>query len=222
MLSTPGIGPLIELLRVLLKQRCEDLGVKSGLIMCDHEGDLGDPKSAKRTKAVENHYKWVEAAKFLGWTELAMHGAFLVPAVAAVLGTFFLAQRLSGSPLLGALLMLFTPVFLVSATTVMCDVWLLALWVWSVDCWLRGLERDSYWLLLLASLLAAAAGLLADLGPLGGVVQVPGRAKAWATSVASCASAGLTTNGGCSPRRGMAQRARADTMGEVRQKMGLR
>src|SRR5882757_4303689 len=49
-----------------LKQRCDDLGVKSGLIMCDHEGDLGDPNSANRTKAVENHYKWVEAAKFLG------------------------------------------------------------------------------------------------------------------------------------------------------------
>ena len=106
-----------------------------------------------------NAYYMVLAASFLGWSELAMHGAFLVPAVAAVLGTFFLAQRLSGSPLLAALLMLFTPVFLVSATTVMCDVWLLALWVWSVDCWLRGLERHNYWLLLLASLLAAAAAL---------------------------------------------------------------
>jgi sugar phosphate isomerase/epimerase len=49
-----------------LKQRCDDNGVKSGLIMCDDEGDLGDPDDAKRTKAVENHYKWVEAAKFLG------------------------------------------------------------------------------------------------------------------------------------------------------------
>ncbi len=49
-----------------LKQRCRDHGVRSGLIMCDHEGDLGDPDDAKRTRAVENHYKWVEAAKFLG------------------------------------------------------------------------------------------------------------------------------------------------------------
>src|SRR2546421_2029047 len=106
-----------------------------------------------------NAYYIALAAKFLGWSELAIHGAFLVPAVAAVLGTFFLAQRLSGSPLLAALLMLFTPVFLVSATTVMCDVWLLALWVWSMDCWLRGLERHSYRLLLLAALLAAAAAL---------------------------------------------------------------
>jgi L-ribulose-5-phosphate 3-epimerase len=49
-----------------LKERCDDQGVKSGLIMCDNEGDLGDPNDAKRTEAVENHYKWVEAAKFLG------------------------------------------------------------------------------------------------------------------------------------------------------------
>ena len=49
-----------------LKKRCDDHGVTSGLIMCDDEGDLGDPDDAKRTEAVENHYKWVEAAKFLG------------------------------------------------------------------------------------------------------------------------------------------------------------
>jgi sugar phosphate isomerase/epimerase len=34
--------------------------------MCDGEGALGDPDEAKRTEAVENHHKWVEAAKFLG------------------------------------------------------------------------------------------------------------------------------------------------------------
>ena len=106
-----------------------------------------------------NAYYMALAASFFGWSELAMHGAFLFPAVVAVLGTFFLAQRLSDSPLLGALLMLFTPIFLVSATTIMCDVWLLALWVWSVNYWLRGLELHNYWLLLLASLLLAAAAL---------------------------------------------------------------
>jgi 4-amino-4-deoxy-L-arabinose transferase-like glycosyltransferase len=98
-------------------------------------------------------------ASFLGWSEPAMHGAFLVPAVAAVLGTFFLARHLCSSPLLAALTLLFTPVFLVSATGVMCDVWLLALWVWSIECWKRALERNSAWLLLLASILAAAAAL---------------------------------------------------------------
>ena len=34
--------------------------------MCDGEGALGDPDNAKRTIAVENHYKWIDAAKYLG------------------------------------------------------------------------------------------------------------------------------------------------------------
>jgi len=49
-----------------MKTRADDLGIKSLLIMCDSEGDLGDPDPKQRTKAIENHYKWVDAAKFLG------------------------------------------------------------------------------------------------------------------------------------------------------------
>ncbi len=49
-----------------LKQRCSDEGVQSVLIMCDGEGAIGDADPARRTKAVENHYKWIEAGKFLG------------------------------------------------------------------------------------------------------------------------------------------------------------
>jgi len=49
-----------------MKMRAADLGVKSVLIMIDNEGDLGAADEAKRTTAIENHYKWVEAAKFLG------------------------------------------------------------------------------------------------------------------------------------------------------------
>jgi len=47
-------------------KRTRDLGVENRLIMCDGEGALGDPDGAKRQQAVENHYKWIEAAKFLG------------------------------------------------------------------------------------------------------------------------------------------------------------
>lgn len=49
-----------------MKMRAADLGVKSLLIMIDGEGQIGDADEAKRTKSVENHFKWVEAAKFLG------------------------------------------------------------------------------------------------------------------------------------------------------------
>jgi sugar phosphate isomerase/epimerase len=49
-----------------LKTRADDHGVRNLLIMCDGEGALGDPDDAARTTAVENHYRWVEAAQFLG------------------------------------------------------------------------------------------------------------------------------------------------------------
>lgn len=49
-----------------LRKRCEDAEVTSVLIMCDGEGNLGDPNDGKRKQAVENHHQWVEAAKFLG------------------------------------------------------------------------------------------------------------------------------------------------------------
>lgn len=49
-----------------LRKRANDNGVTSVLIMIDGEGRLGDPNAAKRTKAIENHRRWIEMAKFLG------------------------------------------------------------------------------------------------------------------------------------------------------------
>ncbi len=49
-----------------LKKRADGEGVKMLLIMCDGEGALGDADEAKRKTAIENHFQWVEAAKFLG------------------------------------------------------------------------------------------------------------------------------------------------------------
>lgn len=49
-----------------LKTRCDDHGVRSLLIMCDSEGDLADTDSSQRQQSVENHFKWVDAAHFLG------------------------------------------------------------------------------------------------------------------------------------------------------------
>lgn len=49
-----------------MKQRAADVNVKSLLIMIDREGNLGEQDAQKRREAVEKHFKWVEAAKFLG------------------------------------------------------------------------------------------------------------------------------------------------------------
>ena len=49
-----------------LRRVCLDNDVDSFLIMVDNEGNLGATNKGERIKAVENHYKWVEAAKLLG------------------------------------------------------------------------------------------------------------------------------------------------------------
>src|SRR5262245_42212056 len=58
-----------------LKQRADDLGVRMLLIMVDNEGRLGDAKLRKPTTAVENHYKWVEAARCLGCHSIRVNAA---------------------------------------------------------------------------------------------------------------------------------------------------
>ena len=58
-----------------LKKRCEDVGVKSLLIMVDGEGNLGDADENKRKKAVENHRRWLKAAKFLGCHSIRVNAA---------------------------------------------------------------------------------------------------------------------------------------------------
>jgi len=49
-----------------LKQRADDAGVKSLLIMCDAEGELGEADEPARRRAIENHFRWIAAARFLG------------------------------------------------------------------------------------------------------------------------------------------------------------
>ena len=58
-----------------LKDSCTKYGVKSLLIMVDGEGNLADTSAAARQKAVENHYKWVKAAKFLGCHSIRVNAA---------------------------------------------------------------------------------------------------------------------------------------------------
>jgi sugar phosphate isomerase/epimerase len=58
-----------------LKKRCNDLGVRSVLIMIDGEGNLGDQDDKRRKDAVEKHYKWINAAKELGCHSIRVNAA---------------------------------------------------------------------------------------------------------------------------------------------------
>ena len=98
-------------------------------------------------------------ASIFGWSEPALHLAFLLPAAAIILGTYFLARTFCNRPVLAAAIALASPVFLVSSTSVMCDTMMLALWVWAVILWMGGIEYENLSMLIAASLLVAACAL---------------------------------------------------------------
>ncbi len=104
------------------------------------------------------------AGRVMGWSEAALHLFFLVPAAAAVTGTYRLARRLSPRPLLAAMATLAAPVFLISSTGIMSDTLLLACWVWALFLWMKGLDQGKALPLFLAAFLVAAASLVKYFG----------------------------------------------------------
>lgn len=58
-----------------LKKVADDNGVTSVLIMCDGEGNLGNPDEKGRETAVKNHIRWLEWAKFLGCHSIRVNAA---------------------------------------------------------------------------------------------------------------------------------------------------
>jgi sugar phosphate isomerase/epimerase len=58
-----------------LNRRAADHGVYQHLIMCDGEGRLGDPDEAARLQAVQNHHRWIDAAKTLGCATIRVNAA---------------------------------------------------------------------------------------------------------------------------------------------------
>jgi Dolichyl-phosphate-mannose-protein mannosyltransferase len=117
----------------------------------------------------------------LGWGEISLHVGFLLPALAAVWGTYLLAKHFCAHPLAAALATVTAPVFLVSSTNVMCDTTMLALWVWALVFWAGGLASDSAVKLCIGAVLMAACGLTKYFGfalvPLALVYAVMERRK---------------------------------------------
>jgi len=98
-------------------------------------------------------------ASALGWSDAAVHAAFVPVALAALLGAVALAARLSSRPLIAGLATLFSPAFLASCTMAMSDTLALALWLWALVLWDRGLRDASRGRLAAAALLAGLAAL---------------------------------------------------------------
>ncbi len=104
-------------------------------------------------------YLFALAGALFGWSEIVLHLVVFAAALGAVLGAHRLAQRFCPPPALAAGLALVTPVFWGSATTLMSDIPMLALWLWALEFWLRGLDRRQHGWFALSAALIALAGL---------------------------------------------------------------
>jgi 4-amino-4-deoxy-L-arabinose transferase-like glycosyltransferase len=104
-------------------------------------------------------YYIAAVAKLFGMSEVAMHLAFLLPAIGAVLGTWKLATQIGSNGTVAAVATLASPAFLVSSTYVMCDVMTVCFFTCALALWVEGLQNRSQTRFLMASLLVAAAVL---------------------------------------------------------------
>lgn len=107
-----------------------------------------------------SYYLALIGSKF-GWTEIPLHVASIVPAIAAALGTYRLAGCLKSNPFIAALTAVCTPVFLLCGSSVMVDMAMTAFYVWAIFFWITGLESDRGGMLRMAvaAILVVAAGL---------------------------------------------------------------
>lgn len=56
-----------------LLSRSKDNGVLNNMIMIDQEGELCSPDKKKREAAIEGHYKWVDAAQYIGCSSIRVN-----------------------------------------------------------------------------------------------------------------------------------------------------
>lgn len=86
----------MEMMLKTLKEKSETYGVQNVLIMVDGQGDLANLDDDERAQTVDNHKKWVDAAKYLGCHSIRVNahgeGSSEEVAAAAVKGLTALSE----------------------------------------------------------------------------------------------------------------------------------
>ncbi|MBW2293071.1 MAG: glycosyltransferase family 39 protein [Deltaproteobacteria bacterium] len=135
-------------------------------------------------------YYLAAVAAIGGWSEITLHLAMSIPAVALVIGIAVLARRFSPNPAIAAAVALVTPAFAVSANSLMSDVTMSALWCWALIFFLRGFESNRWADFCVAGLLMGLCALtkyfglaLLPLSLLYAVTRVRGPGR-WVVTIA--------------------------------------
>jgi 4-amino-4-deoxy-L-arabinose transferase-like glycosyltransferase len=104
-------------------------------------------------------YYLAATSRIFGLSEWSVHLSLVLPSLLAAFGISALAANFCKNHLLAVLTAVLTPAFLVSSTTAMSDIWLLAFCVWAMERWVVGVKSENYRIILVASLLATMAVL---------------------------------------------------------------
>lgn len=98
--------------------------------------------------------------KFFGESEWILHFSMIIYSIIISLCMYLLGKRFSKHPLSCALLMLFTPAYLVMAHTIMLDIPALALFLSGVTCFIYGIDNDKASLLISSTVILGLAFLV--------------------------------------------------------------
>jgi 4-amino-4-deoxy-L-arabinose transferase-like glycosyltransferase len=94
----------------------------------------------------------------LGWSVIVLHAAMLLVTIASGWGIFSLAERWCMRPLLATTIAILTPAFLVSGSSLMCDLPALGLCIWALVLWESALEvPNKSWRFLASGVIAGLA-----------------------------------------------------------------
>jgi 4-amino-4-deoxy-L-arabinose transferase-like glycosyltransferase len=114
-----------------------------------------EPMSRVTQNPPAGGYYLALVGSLFGWSEIALHLSMLLLAWGMIWGTYRLAERFASPPLPAALVTLLTPAVLVCGTSVMCDVPMLCLWLWTILLWDRAVRsRNTAGLCLAGTLIA--------------------------------------------------------------------
>lgn len=109
-----------------------------------------------RNPPLANYYLAAIGALF-GWKEWVLHLAYMLPALLAGLGTFAMARRLCTRPAIALWATVCTPAFVVTGTSLMLDMWLLAFFVLALAALVEGFAAERLRWFILAGLFAGLA-----------------------------------------------------------------
>ncbi len=122
-------------------------------------GLVREPMSKVMQNPPLDSYFIAGVIRLVGLSEVRLHLAFLLPAAVAAWGIYHIARRFCTRPLEATLAAVLTPAFLVCGSTVMCDMMMVAFWVWAVHFWVKGADENRLWMIVLASVLIALSAL---------------------------------------------------------------